>query len=243
MGGQAGANRDGWAGQSGEDAVREKPERLDPDLLEYLCLWLPKVFAPIHQKARTAGKRTAGEAEDAEPSPAPPVVEVSIYERRTISDTPLNPESTRIFFSHYVHLFISDINALNDLARQAPSRLDYLLPRVVQLIPQPSLSSFEVPLSVGVAELTPAEHAVLEGLYWPKDRKVGEHERQFWTREHTEDGEDSQSREEGSQKAQKKWRGWAEEYFVTRWWALISDFRAPFIEAVALGVAARQKAH
>ena len=223
--------------------MREKPARLDPDLLEYLCLWLPKVFAPIHQKARTAGKKTAAEEQDTGANKAPPVVEVSIYKRRTISDTPLNPESTAIFFSHYAHLFISDINALNDLAKQAPSRLDYLLPRVVQLIPQPSLSSFEVPLSVGAAELTPAEHAVLGNLYWPKDRKFGEHERQFWAREQAEDWEDSQSRKEGSQKAQRKWRGWAEEYFVTRWWALISDFRAPFIEAVALGVAARQKDH
>ena len=223
--------------------MREKPARLDPDLMEYLCLWLPKVFAPIHQKAETAGEKALREAGGTKSSKAPAVVEVSIYERRTISDTPLNPESTAIFFSHYAHLFISDINALNDLSKQAPSRLDYLLPRVVQLIPQPSLSSFEVPLSVGVAELTPAEHDVLESLYWPKDRNFVDHERQFWAREHTEDGEDSQSRKEGSRKAQKKWRGWAEEYFVTRWWALISDFRAPFIEAVALGVAARQKAH
>ena len=223
--------------------MSKKPARLDPNLMEYLCLWLPKVFAPIHQKASTVREKAFPEAGDPKSSKVPPVVEVSIYESRAISDTPLDPEATAIFFSHYAHLFISDINALNDLAMQVPSRLDYLLPRVLQLIPQPALSSLDAPVSVGVAELTPAERDVLDRLYWPKDRKVVEHEKQFWAREHTEDWKDFQSRKEGFQKAQKRWRGWAEEYFVTRWWALISDFRAPFIEAVALGVAAAQRAH
>ena len=222
--------------------MKEKPVKLDPYLMNHFSLWLPKMFAPIYRRAREIGEKALREAQDARSGKVPSAVNVAINDRRTISDTALSKESTDIFCSHYAHLFIGDFSAWNDLASESPSPLDYLLPRVTELIPQSPLSSDELPRFEALTELSDSEKEVMERQVWP-DRKVAERELQDWAHLYTENWENDQSRKEGFQKAEKKWQERNEDLFVGSWWALIFDYRETFIEAMALALGSRQKAH
>ena len=207
----------GGAGQGSEDSMKEKPVKLDPYLMNHFSLWLPKMFAPIYRRAREIGEKALREAQDARSGKVPSAVNVAINDRRTISDTALCKESTDIFCSHYAHLFIGDFSAWNDLASESPSPLDYLLPRVTELIPQSPLSSDELPRFEALTELSDSEKEVMERQVWP-DRKVAERELQDWAHLYTENWENDQSRKEGFQKAEKKWQERNEDLFVGSWW-------------------------
>ena len=218
--------------------MKVEPKQLAPNLKNHLSLWLPRVFAPIHERLKGVGERALQEAKDAKATRAP-ICEAAVNDRGIISLTALSRESTGIFCSRYAHLFICDVDALNDLASERHNSLDHLLIRVTEFIPQPPLSSDEI--QTGAIELSYSEKEVMERMQWP-DRKFAEQMLMDSAMNYAEDWENFESQKEGYRRAEERWHERNEDLYVARWWALILDYRDTFIEAMAQAVASSQKA-